>query len=136
MALIVDSGPLYALRDEDDQYHRQCAEIALGHGEIVVPCSVLPEVSFHFEKNLGADQIQPLLNDLETGALRLEDIRPSDYSRIGELLDQYADLSLGFVDASIIAVAERLGIKSIFTIDRRDFSVVRPRHVDAFEILP
>jgi predicted nucleic acid-binding protein len=50
--------------------------------------------------------------------------------------DTYADLRLGMVDASIVAVAERLGITSVFTINRRDFTVVRPRHIAAFELLP
>jgi uncharacterized protein len=48
----------------------------------------------------------------------------------------YADLGLGGTDASLVAIAERLNITTIATLDRRDFTVVRPRHVDAFTLLP
>jgi uncharacterized protein len=59
-----------------------------------------------------------------------------DWLRIAELVAAYRDLPLGTVDASVIAAAERLGITAIATVDRRHFGVVRPRHVDAFTILP
>lgn len=49
---------------------------------------------------------------------------------------QYADLPLGSVDASVVAVVGRLGVTTVMTIDRRHFTVVRPRHVDAFTLLP
>ena len=61
---------------------------------------------------------------------------PGDSARAIELIRRYADLGLGFVDASIIALAERLGVTTIATIDRRDFAVVRPTHCDAFELIP
>jgi predicted nucleic acid-binding protein len=49
---------------------------------------------------------------------------------------KYGDLDLGMVDATVVAVAERLGVDRIATIDRRDFTVIRPRHVEAFVLLP
>lgn len=55
---------------------------------------------------------------------------------MAELVERYADLHLGTTDASIIALAERLGVTEIATIDRRHFTAVRPRHVDAFTLLP
>lgn len=55
---------------------------------------------------------------------------------MSELVEQYADLPLGTTDASVIALAERLDINEIATLDRRHFTVVRPRHVDAFTLLP
>jgi uncharacterized protein len=66
----------------------------------------------------------------------VQDLVAEDYVRVAELMDRYSDLDLGFVDASVIAVAERLGEKKIATLDRRHFSVVRPRHVDSFELIP
>lgn len=59
-----------------------------------------------------------------------------DWDRIAELVDTYADLHLGGVDASLVAVAERLVATDVATLDRRHFSVVRPRHVQAFNLLP
>lgn len=55
---------------------------------------------------------------------------------MAELAERYADLGLGGTDASVVAIAERLGIDKIATLDRRHFSVVRPRHVEAFTLLP
>ena len=49
---------------------------------------------------------------------------------------QYADSNIGFVDASIVAVAERLDIRKVLTLDRRHFGVIRPRHCPALDILP
>jgi uncharacterized protein len=63
------------------------------------------------------------------------DLTPDDYMRCVELIEVYADLGLTFVDASVVAVAERLGIV-LATLNRRDFTVARPRHVDAFDLLP
>lgn len=56
--------------------------------------------------------------------------------RIAELVARYRDLPLGTIDASVVATAERLGITEIATVDRRHFSVVRPKHVDAFTLIP
>lgn len=56
-------------------------------------------------------------------------------ARIAQLVDTYADLGLGGVDASLVAVAERLGVLQIATLDRRHFTVVRPSQTEAFELL-
>ncbi len=61
---------------------------------------------------------------------------PEDYRRMAELVEQYHDLPLGAADASIVAIAERLGVSRLATVDRKDFTAVRPRHVAAFELLP
>jgi len=77
-----------------------------------------------------------LLDAIAEGELRLEDLERNDYARTSELVTIYADLPLGMVDASVVAVAERLDVREVATIDHRHFSVVRPRHVDAFTLLP
>lgn len=70
------------------------------------------------------------------GDIAVEEITPADGQRIAELVDTYADLGLGGVDASVVAIAERLGVTEVATLDVRHFRVVRPRHVDAFTLLP
>ncbi len=60
----------------------------------------------------------------------------ADYARCIELIETYADLGLGLVDASMVTVAENLGVKTVATLNRRDFTVVRPRHVDALDLIP
>ncbi|MDN3359945.1 PIN domain-containing protein [Actinomadura sp. DC4] len=76
------------------------------------------------------------LEALAAGELDLVPTVSSDLARMVELVRTYADLPLGAVDASVVAIAERLGIKEIATLDRRDFSVVRPRHAEVFSIVP
>lgn len=85
----------------------------------------------------GGDEAEVrLLGDLAAGDLILEPVEPADLLRIAELVATYRDLPLGTVDASVVAAAERLGATQIATLDRRHFGVVRPAHVEAFELLP
>lgn len=76
------------------------------------------------------------LEALIAGSPVVEQLHPADLPRVAELVAIYRELPLGTVDASVVAAAERLGVTAIATLDRRDFSVVRPAHVDAFELLP
>jgi uncharacterized protein len=68
--------------------------------------------------------------------LHCEPVQPGDWPRIAELVSTYRDLSLGTVDASVVVAAVRLGIAELATLDRRHFTVVRPSHIPAFELLP
>jgi predicted nucleic acid-binding protein len=85
------------------------------------------------------DRLGPIAEARYLGNLHASDVRtphPDDWSRIAELVHQYRDFPLGSVDASVVALAERLNTDTIITFDRRHFSVVRPRHVPAFRLLP
>jgi uncharacterized protein len=70
------------------------------------------------------------------GQLEVADLDVTDWQRIQDLVSTYADLRLGGTDASVVAVAERHGAVRIATLNRRHFAVVRPRHTEAFELLP
>jgi len=94
-----------------------------------VPQLVVAEVTYLLGKRLG-------WRDLEAGNFTTEPVLAADWSRIAELVSTYHDLRLGTVDASVIATAERLWATTVATLDRRHFSVVRPKHVRAFELLP
>lgn len=101
-----------------------------------MPVLVITEVAYLISTRLGPKAEVRFLGDLASGALSTVDIEPADWLRMAELVAKYADLRLGTVDASVVAAAERLGVKAIATFDRRHFSVVRPRHVQAFELVP
>jgi len=101
-----------------------------------VPELVITEVSYLLGTRLGARPEVKFLGDLSSGSLSPEPVHATDWLRIAELVWRYRDLQLGTVDASIVAAAERLGITSLATLDRRHFGVVRPSHVRAFELLP
>ncbi len=87
-------------------------------------------------REFGQESFPAILGQIRTGALKVEDLIERDYERIEELLRTYADLRVGFVDAAVLAVVERLREPKLATLDHRHFSVMRPRHVDALELLP
>ena len=101
-----------------------------------MPTLVVTEVSYLLGSRLGYHAEVRFLGDLAAETLTVAPVAPGDWLRIAELVSIYHDLPLGAVDASVVAAAERLNIATIATLDRRDFSVVRPRHVPAFTPLP
>jgi len=135
--LIVDAGPLYAYVDSDDAYHRASLQLLEEHpGPLVVPTLVIAGAAHLIGSRLGAYAEVRFLGDLAGGAFHIEPVQPVEWLRIAELVHTYRNLPLGTVDASVVACAERLGAVEVATVDRRDFSVVRPRHVATFTLLP
>ncbi len=123
--------------DADDAHHAASLELLeTDPGPLLVPTLVVTEVTYLIGTRLGWQAEVRFLGDLATGLLTLEPVHPSDPLRIAELVAQYHDLPLGSVDASVVAAAERLGVTTIATTDRRHFAVVRPAHTDAFELVP
>ena len=104
--------------------------------DLVVPATVLVEVDYWVLKLLGHEAWAVFVEDVARGAYRLESLGVADLRRAAELEGEYASLDLGLVDASVIALCERLGEPKVATLDRRDFSVVRPSHRPALELLP
>lgn len=137
MALLVDTGVLVSAADRDEPRHSACAELlAAHHGELITPAPVVPETAWLLEARLGTPAEVRFLRLITAGELRVVDLPPAGYERCVELIETYADLGLGFVDASLVALAEIRGITMIATLNHRDFRVVRPAHVDAFTLLP
>ncbi len=134
---MVDAGPLNAYVDADDRHHDECLGLLEGHpGPLVVPVLVVTEVAYLLESRLGTEAEVRFLGDFAAGNLLAEPVAAADWLRIAELVSTYRDLPLGTVDASVVAVAERRKISSLATLDRRHFSVVRPSHAPAFDIVP
>ena len=101
-----------------------------------MPALVVSEVAHLLATRVGTGAELRFLADLAAGDFIVDAPMPADWERVTQLVARYRDMRLGTVDASVVAVAERLGITRIATLDRRHFSVVRPRHVEAFELLP
>lgn len=134
---MVDAGPLYAYVDADDAHHAASLELLETHpGPLVIPMLVITEVAYLMATRLGVEPEVRFLGDLAAGEFSIDPVPAGDWLRIAELVATYRDLRLGTVDASIVAASERLGVTEVATIDRRHFEVVRPRHVDAFTLLP
>ena len=137
MALVLDTGPVLALLDADDPFHARSVEMIDAVDErLVLVAPTLVEIDYWIRRRLTPDVWQALVDDIAAGAYHLEDLTAADLSRVAELERDYGDLSLGMVDAAVIAVCERLGETKVATLDRRQFSMVRPRHCAALELLP
>jgi predicted nucleic acid-binding protein len=127
MFAIVDSGPLYAATDTDDDDHHRCLDVLQRRDlELVVPTLVVAEVTYLVGRRLGPAVEARFLAGLS--AVDVDPPRPDDWSRIAELVEQYADFPLGGTDASVVALAERLDTDVVITLDRRHFAGVQARH--------
>ncbi|HXV04600.1 MAG TPA: PIN domain-containing protein [Solirubrobacterales bacterium] len=137
MALILDTGPLLAALDAADPDHKTCTKLIEKAGEdLVVPTLVLAELDYWCHKRLTVDVWLAFLEDLLAGAYSVQSPTQADLERCHELQSTYADLELGVVDASVLALVERLGEPKLATLDHRHFATMRPRHVEALELLP
>lgn len=137
MAILVDTGPLYALADEDDKYHDLIKRyVSAVHEALIVPSPVLPEVCYLLLEYLGTEAEVQFLRSLVRREMLLEHPTMKDLERAIEILEKYRDAHFGMVDATIMAMAERLNINTILTLDRRDFGIYRPKHREAFTLVP
>jgi hypothetical protein len=137
LTILADTGGVYALLDRDDAWHEPIRDWWEENVEpVLLPVSVMPEVSYLAGRFLGARAELALARSLAAGEFTLEPLEADDLPRAADLMATYLDAELGWVDATVVSIAERLGITRLLTTDRRDFSLVRPRHVTAFELLP
>lgn len=97
---------------------------------------MIAEASWLILDRLGTAAQAAFLRLITSGQLTPLDLTAGDWQRCGELVEQYASLRLDLNDASLIAVAERLKLTTMATLNRRDFAVVRPRHAASFTLLP
>ena len=136
MAVLADTGVLVSAADTDEPRHEACAELRRHRGELVVAGPVVAETAWFIESRLGPSAEADFLRLITTEELRVVDLGVADYQRCITLIETYADMGLGLVDASIVTVAENLMVTTIATLNERDFRVVRPVHCDAFELIP
>lgn len=135
MLVVVDTGPLYAVVDEDDGDHARCrAVLEQPEHRLIIPTLVIAEATYLIGTRLGPDIEAQFLRSLTR--MHVEGPTPDDWPRIADLVKQYGAFPLGGADASIVALAERLDIETIVTLDDRHFRAVRPRHRKAFRLLP
>jgi len=137
MTLILDTSFLFALSDKGDRNHKRVLTVAQTISEpLILPMVVLPEVCYLIASRLGHQAMRQFLINLAASDTKLEPVALTDLERVNQILEQYSDAQLDLVDAVIVAIAEKLGITCVLTLDRRDFSLIRPRYCDYFELLP
>jgi predicted nucleic acid-binding protein len=102
----------------------------------MVPALVVTEVSYLLGDRIGPHAELAFARSIGAGELVVEPVLERDWARIEELIEQYLDLPLGIVDASVVALAERHEVDTIATLDHRHFGTVKPRHVSGFTLVP
>jgi uncharacterized protein len=138
--IVCDTAPLVAAALYRDPDHRRCVDLFTGlrlaNREILLPGPIVAEVGYLLGRKSGAQTEAFFLRSLAAGDFVPMDLTAADYTRMAELVEQYADLPLGTSDASVIALAERLNVAEVATLDLRHFTVVRPRRVRSLTLLP
>lgn len=137
MAYLLDTGFFYSTLNHKEKSHRETVEILSSiYEEIILPVPAITETAYLILRDLGVASLATFLEDLPEMNLIFETPTAEDYKRAAEVLRKYNDANIDFVDAIIVAIAERLNIRKILTVDRRHFGVFRPAHCEAFELLP
>lgn len=138
--ILCDTGPLVAAALSNDDHHRSCVDLLTGlhlaGRRLLLPAPVTAEVGYLLSREAGAAVESMFLRSVADGDFEPVDLVSEDYRRMAELVDEHADLPLGTTDAAVVALSERLRIAEIATLDRRHFTVVRPRHARSLVLLP
>ncbi len=133
--ILVDAGPLVAIVHGSDAFHEPCSDVfrSLKRPPLVVWPAVTEAMHL---LNFSWKAQDALWELLENGSVLLAQLTPADIPRMRQLVSQYRDLPMDLADAALVCVAERERISRVFTLDRKDFRIYRPRGVGRFSILP
>lgn len=134
--LLVDTGVFVSAADRSEHRHHECSALLRERQDLYVAAPVVPETAWMLESRLGSIAEEQFVSLITSGRIEVIDLISVDYRRVLALIRRYANLRLGFVDSSIMAVAERLQATTIATLNRRDFAVVQPDHIESFELVP
>ncbi len=137
--ILVDTGALSALADRNDTHHRAARAFfqrVRSKEVLAVPLPVVVEAMLFMEARLGARAPRALWDDLARGVFHLLAISDETLAAAREIDRRYETALLGFVDCTSLALCEQHRITTVFTYDRRDFSLYRPTFVDALDLVP
>ena len=131
--ILIDSGPLIALFDASDKYHKKAVEFVQSNKYPLVTTIASITETLHllnFNRNAQID----FLEWIHQGAVEIQNIENDDFGRIKDLTDKYRDLPMDFADSCLVYLAEKLNLNRIATIDR-DFSIYRIKGRKKFKII-
>jgi predicted nucleic acid-binding protein len=133
--VLMDAGPLVAVLSERDERHRLCVSILEGLPATPLSCwPVITEAAWLLRRNPRA--VSLLLRRVSEGILVMLPLAPADAAAIARILEKYSDLRPQLADAALVHLANRESIDTIFTLDRRDFSVYRSARNRRFRLIP
>jgi uncharacterized protein len=118
--ILIDTGPLVALISKNDGHHHECAETMADLTPPLLTCwPVLTKAARLLRGDAGS--IQKLFGSYEAGLLLMLDLDAQAIPAIGRLMHRYRDMGAQLADAALLHLAKREDIRTIFTLDRRDF---------------
>ncbi|GIK58592.1 MAG: PIN domain-containing protein [Chloroflexi bacterium] len=136
-SVIVDASFLVSLTSVKERQHAACLQVAQGlNSRLIIPITVIPEAAYLIARRISHRVMRAFLSKLQNPQWQIESITAADFERATQILDRYQDAELDFADSTIVAVAERLHVETILTLDRRDFQMIRPKHTPYFTLLP
>ncbi|MDB9493769.1 PIN domain-containing protein [Spirulina major CS-329] len=133
---IADTGFVVALLNRKDHHHSAVATIYQHQPTIALPQPALTEIAYLLGRDAGILTIVQFLRSLDKSRFQVISLTWPDTQRVAQILEMYQDSQIDFVDACVMAIAERLNLQTVLTLDRRDFSIFRPQHCQAFNLLP
>ena len=137
MALVLDTGVIYAALDASDRDHERCANLIANCEEtLVIPSPVLVELDYWLRKNATIDVWVTFAEEVRSGAYTLWPADASIVLAAAQLQSKFVDQGLGFVDAAVFCSCEALGERKVATLDQRHFGVLRGVDGRALELLP
>jgi predicted nucleic acid-binding protein len=137
MEAIIDTSAIISLVDRSSEHHHSLADIINKDDyRLIIPSPVIPEACYMLNKKFGISVEIQFIEEIISVNFHIEIIKFLDLARIVEILKKYNSLDIGYVDGAIVAIAERLKINRIFTLDRKHFNSLIPLGFDYFEIYP
>lgn len=134
--VLADSGFIVALVNRSDQRHADVVPVYQQYAQILLPQMVLVEVAYLVGRDAGISTVVRFLKGLPASRFEVIEASAQDLERTAQILEQYADSKVDFVDAIVMAIAERLSVTTILTLDQRDFRLFRPSHCESFTLRP
>jgi predicted nucleic acid-binding protein len=133
--VLADTGPIVAILSRRDQYHKTCVEALRDMPGPLFTCwPVITEVAWLLRRDSNA--IQQLLGSIDIELFEMLTLTTADAKPIAAIMKKYRDIRIQLADASLVHLAARDGLDTVFTLDRRDFSVYRLPRGRAFRIIP
>jgi hypothetical protein len=137
MALVIDTGVLFAAHATGDPDHESCREVLEGTTEdLVVPCPVLVELEYLMRRLAPVEAWTGFCADVEAGAYSLWPVDTRLLARAAALQMKFSDLRIGFVDAAVFVTCELLEEDKVATLDRRHFGTLRTEGAAALTLIP
>lgn len=135
MSVLLDTGIVYAYYDRSDRWHGKARALLKGEARgLILPAPVIPEIDHLLGARLGDASRLAFYSGITGGHFFVKDLPPQGYARVTDINRQFADLSLGFVDAAIVVLADTLGVRRVATTDRRHFTPLASHF--SLELLP